>query len=179
MPTSLTPLQKKQLEDRRKKMEFDAILINNYKSNFTKEDAALLNDPNWDVEYYVDEFSGQPVRNVFLKQQKENIDTLRKPQSQGYRYEMLTQPEKEMAEIVYRPLPEKLRRKLGVTIKAGKRVRLYKRTAHKKGKKYGGIKHSIKHGIKYTKKHGGIKNGIKYTKKHGGIRHGIRHGKKY
>lgn len=127
------------MEERRKKKEFDDLLINNYKSNFIKEDAALINDPNWDVEYYIDEFSGQPVRNVFLKQQKENIDVLRKPQSQGYRYEILTPEEKEMAEILSAPLPEKLRRRLGVTIKAGRRIyknknKTTKRKSHK-GKK--------------------------------------------
>ena len=132
----LSPLQQKKMEERRKKKEFDDLLINNYKSNFIKEDAALVNDPNWDVEYYIDEFSGQPVRNVFLKQQKENIDILRKPQAQGYRYEILTPEEKEMAEILSAPLPEKLRRRLGVTIKAGRRInknknKTTKRKSHK------------------------------------------------
>jgi hypothetical protein len=124
-------------EERARKKELDDAKIAMFSSEFRKEDKKIRDDEDSDmaVEYYVDE-RGDANRNVYFKNAKENLEPLRKVEAQGYRYEMLTPAEKELAYGLYRPLPEKLRKKLGVTIKAGKRIRrrLHKKTRKGKGK---------------------------------------------
>ena len=58
--------------------ELNELLINNYKSNFKKEDAKEESNANVGVGYYIDAFSGQPVRIVY------NKDTTREYKSEGY-----------------------------------------------------------------------------------------------
>jgi hypothetical protein len=124
-------------EERARKQELDDAKIAMFSSEFRKEDKKIRDDEDSDmaVEYYVDE-RGDANRNVYFKNAKENLEPLRKVEAQGYRYEMLTPAEKELAYGLYKPLPEKLRKKLGVTIKAGKRIRrrLHKKTRKGKGK---------------------------------------------
>lgn len=123
-------------EERARKKELDDAKIAIFSSQFKKDDKKISDDDSdLAVEYYVDE-RGDPIRNVYFKNAKENLEPLRKVEAQGYRYEMLTPAEKELAYGLYRPLPEKLRKKLGVTIKAGKRIRKHKRSIkNKKSKK--------------------------------------------
>ena len=111
-------------EERARKKELDDAKIAMFSSEFRKEDKKIHDDEDSDmaVEYYVD----------YFKNAKENLEPLRKVEAQGYRYEMLTPAEKELAYGLYRPLPDKLRKKLGITIKAGRRIR---RKPHKKTRK--------------------------------------------
>ena len=124
-------------EERARKKELDDAKIAIFSSQFKKDDKKISyddGDSDLAVEYYVDE-RGDPIRNVYFKNAKENLEPLRKVEAQGYRYEMLTPAEKELAYGLYRPLPEKLRKKLGVTIKAGKRIRKHKRSIKSKKNK--------------------------------------------
>ena len=124
-------------EERARKKELDDAKIAIFSSQFKKDDKKISDDDgdsDLAVEYYVDE-RGDPIRNVYFKNAKENLEPLRKVEAQGYRYEMLTPAEKELAYGLYRPLPEKLRKKLGVTIKAGKRIRKHKRSIKSKKNK--------------------------------------------
>jgi len=137
-------------EERARTKEYNDAKIAIFKSQFAKDDKNINDDDTSDVavEYYVDA-AGDPIRNVFFRNPKENLDPLRKVEAQGYRYEILTPLEQEMAYGLYRPLPEHLRKKLGVTtIKAGKRIRtkrrrryVGKRTRKDRGKKKRGRKY--------------------------------------
>ena len=137
------------MEERARTKEYNDAKIAIFKSQFAKDDKKINDDATSDVavEYYVDA-AGDPIRNVFFRNPKENLDPLRKVEAQGYRYEILTPLEKEMAYGLYQPLPEHLRKKLGVTIKAGKRIRtkrrrryVGKRTRKDRGKKKRGRKY--------------------------------------
>ena len=134
-------------EERARKKELDDAKIAMFSSEFRKEDKKIHDDEDSDmaVEYYVDE-RGDANRNVYFKNAKENLEPLRKVEAQGYRYEMLTPAEKELAYGLYRPLPDKLRKKLGITIKAGRRIRrkYHKKTRKGKGKGKGRKSYSFR-----------------------------------
>ena len=143
-------------EERARKKELDDAKIAIFSSQFKKDDKKISDDDSDSdlaVEYYVDE-RGDPIRNVYFKNAKENLEPLRKVEAQGYRYEMLTPAEKELAYGLYRPLPEKLRKKLGVTIKAGKRIRRnhYKKTRKGKGRSKSKIRSNSKSKIRSNSK---------------------------
>jgi len=132
---STQEIARRKREERARKQEYDDAKIAIFKSQFKEDDRRINDEDSYlAVEYYVDE-RGDPIRNVYLKNAKENLDPLRKVEAQGYRYEeMLSPEEKELAYGLYKPLPEKLRRKLGVTIKAGKRIRHRHHKKTRKGK---------------------------------------------
>jgi hypothetical protein len=144
---STQEIARRKREERARKLEYDDAKIAIFKSQFKEDDRRINDEDSYlAVEYYVDE-RGDPIRNVYLKNAKENLDPLRKVEAQGYRYEeMLSPEEKELAYGLYKPLPEKLRRKLGVTIKAGKRIRHrhHKKTRKGKGKSKGNSKSKSK-----------------------------------
>ena len=121
---STQEIARRKREERARKQEYDDAKIAIFKSQFKEDDRRINDEDSYlAVEYYVDE-RGDPIRNVYLKNAKENLDPLRKVEAQGYRYEeMLSPEEKELAYGLYKPLPEKLRKKLNVTIKAGGRTR--------------------------------------------------------
>jgi len=144
---STQEIARRKREEKARKQEYDDAKIAMFKSQFKKDDKRIdEEDSDLAVEYYVDE-RGEPIRNVYLKYAKENLEPLRKVEAQGYRYEeMLSPEEKELAYGLYKPLPEKLRKKLGVTIKTGGRIRRkhHKKTRKGKGKGKGKKRYSFR-----------------------------------
>ena len=131
MSTSTEKTIKANKEERARIKELNDAKIGLFKSEFRADDRKLEDDPLLAVEYIVDE-RGEPIRNVFFKNAKENLEPLRKVEAQGYRFEMLTPTEKELAYGMYRPLPPKLQKQLGITVKTGAGRG---RATRKKGKK--------------------------------------------
>lgn len=119
MSTSTEKTIKANKEERARIKELNDAKIEIFKSEFRADDRKLEDDPLLAVEYIVDE-RGEPIRNVFFKNAKENLEPLRRVEAQGYRFEILTPTEKELAYGLYKDLPLKLRRKLGVVpVKTG------------------------------------------------------------
>jgi|688.fasta_scaffold937933_2 hypothetical protein len=136
-------------EKKARKQEFDDARIAIFKSQFKKDDKRIDDeDSDLAVEYVIDEYDN-PVRNVYFKNAM--LDPLRKVEALGYSYEEILSPEeKELSYGLYRPLPEKLRKKLGVTIKAGKRIRRRSTKHHHKKTRKGNGKYKGKGKKRYS-----------------------------